>query len=321
MDMFRLLARIAAALCLMVVVLGAWVRLTDAGLGCPDWPGCYGQMVVPGNPDATAVYPDRPLDSGKAWREMIHRYAAGTLGLLILALAILALASRRRHPQQPVALPVFLLGLVAFQAVLGMWTVTLLLKPLVVTAHLLGGMSTLAILFWLARKPAPLPEPVQPGLKRFALIGLVILAIQISLGAWVSTNYAGLSCPDFPTCQNQFWPAMDFVSAFDPWHGLGINYEGGVLSNAARVAIHVTHRLGAVVTVIVLLWLSIRASKNDALQTAGGMVMGGVLLQFILGIIMVATHLPVPLAVAHNAVAALLLLAVLNLNKVVRVEN
>jgi len=320
MDTFRLLTRIAVILCLVVVVLGAWVRLTDAGLGCPDWPGCYGQMVVPGHPDAAEAYPDRPLESGKAWREMIHRYAAGTLGVLILALAVLAVA-RRGRPGQPVVLPLVLLGLVVFQAALGMWTVTLLLKPLVVTAHLLGGMATLAILFWLARRPAPLPERVGPGLKRFALIGLVVLAIQISLGAWVSTNYAGLSCPDFPTCQNRFWPPMDFVSAFDPWHGLGVNYEGGVLGNSARVAIHVTHRLGALVTVIVLLWLGIRASKNSVLGTAGGMVMGGVMLQFILGIIMTATHLPVPLAVAHNAVAALLLLAVLNLNKVVRVEN
>jgi len=210
---------------------------------------------------------------------------------------------------------------VAFQALLGMWTVTLLLKPLVVTAHLLGGMATLAILFWLARQPAAPATPADPGLKRFALAGLVILLIQIFLGAWVSTNYAGLSCPDFPTCQNRFWPPMDFVSGFDPWHGLGTNYEGGVLSNAARVAIHVTHRLGAVVTVIVLLWLGIRASKEPAFGTAGGLVMGGVILQFMVGIIMVATHLPVPLAVAHNAFAALLLLSVVNLNKVVRVGN
>lgn len=320
MDIFRLLTRIGVVLCLIVVIMGAWVRLTDAGLGCPDWPGCYGQMVVPQQPAADA-FPDKPLESGKAWREMIHRYAAGTLGLVVLALAAIAVA-RRRRPGQPVALPLVLLGIVLFQALLGMWTVTLLLKPLVVTAHLLGGMTTLAILFWLARQPAnTAAASVDPGMKRFAMIGLVVLALQIFLGAWVSTNYAGLSCPDFPTCQNRFWPPMDFVTAFDPWHGLGINYEGGVLSNAARVAIHVTHRLGAVVTVIVLLWLAIRASRNDALGTAGGMVMGAVLLQFILGIIMVATHLPVPLAVAHNAVAALLLLAVVNLNKVVRVAN
>lgn len=319
MDTFRLLARIGVVLCLVVVVLGAWVRLTDAGLGCPDWPGCYGEMIVPDQP-AEDAFPDMVLESGKAWREMIHRYAAGALGLLVLALAVVAVA-RRDRPGQPVALPVALLGLVIFQALLGMWTVTLLLKPLVVTAHLLGGMTTLAILFWLARRPAPLAVPADPGLRRFAVVGLVVLAIQIFLGAWVSTNYSGLSCPDFPTCQNRFWPPMDFVTAFDPWHGLGVNYEGGVLSNAARVAIHVTHRLGAVVTVIVLLWLAIRASRNDALGTAGGLVMGGVLLQFILGIIMVATHLPLPLAVAHNAVAALLLLAVVNLNKVVRGAN
>jgi heme A synthase len=157
-DTFRLLAKSAVVLCLVVVVLGAWVRLTDAGLGCPDWPGCYGQIVVPEDPDAAAAWPERPLESGKAWREMIHRYAAATLGLLIVALAVMAWRGRGRSGQ-PVALPTVLLGLVIFQGMLGMWTVTLLLKPLIVTAHLLGGMTTLALLFWLARRPLPPPWP------------------------------------------------------------------------------------------------------------------------------------------------------------------
>jgi len=320
MDLFRTLAKIAVILCLVVVVLGAWVRLTDAGLGCPDWPGCYGEMIVPEGAGADDAWPERPLESGKAWREMIHRYVAGALGLLILALAVIAW-TRKSRPGEPVVLPTVLLGLVIFQALLGMWTVTLLLKPLVVTAHLLGGMTTLALLFWLARRPASPAQPAEPGLKRFALVGLVVLAVQIFLGAWTSTNYAALACPDFPTCQNSFWPAMDFVSGFDPWHGLGIDYEGGILHNSARVAIHVTHRIGAVVTLAVLLWLAIRAAKNNALGTAAGLIMGGVVLQFMVGIIMVVTHLPLPLAVAHNGIAALLLLAVINLNKVVRVEN
>ncbi len=320
MDLFRTLAKVAVVLCLVVVVLGAWVRLTDAGLGCPDWPGCYGEMIVPADPGADDAWPERPLESGKAWREMIHRYAAGALGILILALAVMAWM-RRGRPGQPVILPTVVLGLVIFQAMLGMWTVTLLLKPLVVTAHLAGGMTTLALLFWLARQPAVPAQPPEPALRPFALFGLIVLAIQILLGAWVSTNYAALACPDFPTCQNSFWPAMDFAGGFDPWHGLGIDYEGGILHNSARVAIHVTHRIGAVATLVVLLWLAIRASKNTALGGAGGLVMGAVILQFMLGIIMVVTQLPLPLAVAHNGVAALLLLAVVNLNKVVRVEN
>lgn len=320
MDTFRLLARIAVILCLIVVLMGAWVRLTDAGLGCPDWPGCYGELTVPDDPSAAAAWPERPLETGKAWREMIHRYAAGTLGLLVLALAVMAWM-RRDRPGQPVVLPSVLLGLIVFQALLGMWTVTLLLKPLVVTAHLLGGMTTLALLFWLARRPAmPTPAP-EPALKGLALVGLIVLACQIALGAWVSTNYAALACPDFPTCQNRFWPPMDFAAGFDPWHGLGVDYEGGILHNSARVAIHVTHRLGALVTLAVLLWVAIRASRHSALGTAAGLVMGAVVLQFMLGIIMVVTQLPLALAVAHNGIAALLLLSVVNLNKVVRVEN
>lgn len=320
MGRFRVLATTAVVLCFIVVVIGAWVRLTDAGLGCPDWPGCYGQLTVPEDPAAAEAWPERPLETGKAWREMIHRYAAGTLGLVVLALAVIAWRQRNR-PGQPVALPAALLGLIVFQAMLGMWTVTLLLKPLVVTAHLVGGMTTLAMLFWLARQPAaPDPAP-EPDLPRFAAIGLAVLAIQILLGAWVSTNYAALACPDFPTCQNSFWPTMDFAGGFDPWHGLGVDYEGGILHNSARVAIHVTHRLGALVTVAVLSWLAIRTARNPALGIAAGLVMAGVILQFLLGIIMVVTRLPLPLAVAHNAIAALLLLAVVNLNKVVRIEN
>ena len=254
MTPFQRIARLALILCFVVVVLGAWVRLTDAGLGCPDWPGCYGQILVPDDPAAAADY-DRPLETGKAWREMIHRYAASALGLLIVILAFLAWRNRV-DPRQPFALPLALTGLVIFQGMLGMWTVTLLLKPVIVMAHLLGGMTTLALLFWLNR---PVPTgPSHPGLRIFAAFGLAVLAVQIALGGWVSTNYAALACPDFPTCQTQWWPSMDFATGFTPWHGLGIDYEGGILDNASRVAIHVTHRIGAVV-----------ASGGSAASSAG----------------------------------------------------
>ena len=314
MTPFQRIARLALALCFIVVVLGAWVRLTDAGLGCPDWPGCYGQILVPDDPMAAADY-ERPLETGKAWREMIHRYAASTLGLLIVILAFLAWRNRV-DPRHPFVLPLVLTGLVIFQGLLGMWTVTLLLKPVIVMAHLLGGMTTLALLFWLTR---PVPTgPSQPELRIFAAFGLAILALQIALGGWVSTNYAALACPDFPTCQTQWWPGMDFATGFTPWHGLGIDYEGGILDNASRVAIHVTHRIGAIVTALVLGLLAWRAWKEPGLERAARYVAVALVAQLAIGVTIVLTQLPLSLAVAHNAVAALLLLSVVNLNRATR---
>ena len=318
---FRTVARYAVALCFVVVVLGAWVRLTDAGLGCPDWPGCYGKMVVPGGEAAeaaSAAYPERPLETGKAWREMIHRYAAGALGLLVFALGWMAV--RNRHaPGQPVFLPLFLCALIVFQALLGMWTVTLLLKPLVVMAHLMGGMTTLAILGWLSL-PDRRDEPwVLGGIRFLGVLALLVTITQIALGGWVSTNYAALACPDFPTCQTRWVPDMDFATGFKPWHGLGIDYEGGVLHNSARVAIHVTHRIGAVVTLLVVGWAAIafrRRSGTPALEKAAVLVGVALAAQIVIGIAIVKLSLPLPLATAHNGMAALLLLSLVNLNKV-----
>ena len=318
---FRTVARYALALCFVVVVLGAWVRLTDAGLGCPDWPGCYGKIVVPGGEAAeaaAAAYPERPLEVGKAWREMIHRYAAGALGLLVFALGWLAV--RNRHtPGQPVVLPLFLCGLIIFQALLGMWTVTLLLKPLIVMAHLMGGMTTLAILGWLAL-PDRGDEPwVLGGLRFLGVLALLVTATQIALGGWVSTNYAALACPDFPTCQTRWVPDMDFATGFKPWHGLGIDYEGGVLHNSARVAIHVSHRIGAVITLLIVGWAALafrRRSGTVALEKASVFVGLALAAQIAIGIAIVKLSLPLPLATAHNGMAALLLLSLVNLNKV-----
>lgn len=316
-----MLARVAFVLCLLVVVLGAWVRLTDAGLGCPDWPGCYGRLVAPGAEHAEAVaadFPERPLDSGKAWREMIHRYAAGTLGLLVLALAVMAWRNRR-DPAQPVGVPLFLVGLIAFQALLGMWTVTLLLKPLVVMGHLVGGMTTLALLAWLALPARSVEPDGGPRLRALAATALAVAGVQIALGGWVSANYAALACPDLPTCQGRWWPEMDFGTGFTPWHGLGIDYEGGILHQSARLAIHVTHRVGAVATLLVAGFAAAWAWRN-APSPAGrraGAVAGALLMaQFLLGIAMVLTWLPLPLAVAHNGLAALFLVSLVNLGKV-----
>ena len=315
MTPFQRIARLAFVTCLIVVVMGAWVRLTDAGLGCPDWPGCYGQLLVPDDPAAAADYPERPLEVGKAWREMIHRYAASGLGLLIVIMAALAWRNRV-DPRQPLTLPLALVAIVVFQGMLGMWTVTLLLKPTIVMLHLLGGMTTLALLFWLAR---PVPTgPQHPEIRLFAGIGLAVLALQIALGGWVSTNYAALACPDFPTCQTQWWPTMDFQNGFKPWHGLGIDYEGGILDNASRVAIHVTHRIGAVVTALVLGLLAWRAWREPGLERAARYVAAALAAQLAIGVAIVLTQLPLSLAVAHNAVAALLLISVVNLNRAAR---
>jgi len=336
----RRLALAAMLLAFCVVVFGAYVRLSDAGLGCPDWPGCYGHITPAGAAAANAGTAQAPLHAGKAWREMIHRYGAGTLALLILAIAALALRWRRQ-PGVPLALPLLLVLLVVFQALLGMWTVTLLVTPLIVSLHLVFGLTTMSLLWWLwltlrrrssnpwsgtvsalgGGNTAALLRPAPTGLRRLALIGLIALVVQIMLGGWTSTNYAATGCPDFPKCQASWWPNADFRAAFVPWHGLGINYEGGVLPLAARTAIHFTHRLGALVATLFLLLaalqtLRMRAEGNS--RTAAILTLGALALQLTVGISMVVRGFPLWLATAHNAGAALLLLATLALNRALR---
>jgi len=319
-TLFRRLCLLATAVALCVIVLGAWVRLSHAGLGCPDWPGCYGHLTVgeavENAAHANAAYPDRPLEADKAIKEMVHRYFASGLGLLILAIAVLAWMNRR-DPAQPMRLPGSLVALVVFQGLLGMWTVTLLVKPLIVTAHLVGGLATMSLLWWLAlRVDRTTRPPGTPSLRRLAVLGLVVLAVQIMLGGWVSTNYSALACPDFPTCQRSFWPQMDFRDAFILWRGLGIDYEGGVLDHPARVAIHFVHRIGAVVTALVLgflAWRAVRTGPSRDVRLAGGTLAALLCLQWTIGPVMVLKALPLPLATAHNAVAALLVLAVVAL--------
>jgi len=316
--MFQRLARAGTVLAFIVVFVGAWVRLTDAGLGCPDWPGCYGQLILPESAveqaELAAVYPERPLDVGKAWREMFHRYLASTLGLVCVALASLAWLNRR-DPRQPRRLPFVLLGVVIFQGLLGMWTVTLLLKPAIVMAHLLGGLTTLGLLSWLSRwRLRPAGAVAVSG--ALALAGAVVLVLQISLGGWTSANYAALACPDFPTCQTRWWPpVMDYREGFVMWRGLGIDYEGGVLDNPARVAIHFTHRLGAIVAALVIGLLGFRLSRQPETRYDGIAILVVLAAQLLLGVSVVIFGVPLAVAVGHNAVAALLLLTVLNANQ------
>jgi cytochrome c oxidase assembly protein subunit 15 len=302
---FRRLALAGALLAALVVVLGAWVRLTDAGLGCPDWPGCYGHL-----------YPQTHIEFGKALREMIHRYFATTLGLVIATLLVWALVNRRDR-DQPVAPVLALFVVVCLQGLLGAKTVTLLLTPLIVTGHLLGGLTTLGLLWWLSLAPGrPALSAAETGLRVFALCGMAALVLQIALGGWTSTHYAAVACPDFPTCQRQWWPQMDFRDAFVLWRGLGVDYEGGVLTNPARVAIHFTHRLGALVVGSTLLALGavtwVRA-RRGRLAAAGGLLVGAVLLQICVGIATVHWGFPLPLATLHNAGAALLVVALVTL--------
>ena len=298
---FRRLALAGALLAAVVVVLGAWVRLTDAGLGCPDWPGCYGHL-----------YPQMQHGFGKAIHEMIHRYFASTLGLVIVSLLVWALWNResRDQPLIPVA---FLFVIVCLQGALGALTVTRLLKPLIVTAHLLGGLTTLATLWWLSLTPEAVPLTVgeaagrEAGLRRFALAGMAVLFLQVTLGGWTSANYAAVACPDLPTCQQSYWPPMDFHDAFILWRGMDVDYSGGVLGNPARTAIHVTHRLGAVLTGCVLVTLGcfcIFRAERRSVRVAGRLVVLAILLQICIGLSMVHFGMPLPLATLHNAGAA-----------------
>lgn len=312
MKVFRSLNLMALALCFGVVVLGAYVRLSHAGLGCPDWPGCYGHLTLPQSEQeisaAEQAFPQRPVEAHKAWKEMIHRYFASTLGLLIVAMAVLSVL--RRDEKIPRRLPWALVALVIFQGILGMWTVTWQLKPLAVSAHLLGGMATLALLFWqwLATRGSAPAGSRAASLKGLVGAALVLLVIQIFLGGWTSSNYAALACPDLPTCHGVWVPETDLGEAFTLWRGLGTNYEFGVLDSRARVTIHFVHRLGALVVTAVLLGLAAmlwRAREKRLALTVGAALTA----QVVIGLSVVAWQLPLPLAAAHNAGAALLLLS------------
>ena len=319
----RKLALLATPFALIVIVLGAFVRLSDAGLGCPDWPGCYGQLDVPQEAGeiarANAAFPDRPVDVTKAWIEMVHRYAAAALGLLILGIG--ALAWRQRREQDAMLAPALsLVALVIFQGLLGMWTVTWQLKPVVVMAHLLGGFATLALIWWLILRQSPAAagwaRGAEAGLRRWVWLGLALVVVQVALGGWTSANYAALACPDFPACQRQWWPEMDFAEAFVMWRGLGVNYEYGVLDYAARTAIHMTHRLGALAVLLYIGWLTVRSACFTAarrVRIAGAAVGALTLVQIGLGISNVWFYLPMSSALAHNACAALLVLALVTM--------
>ena len=362
LRILRAIAVAAAVFAFCVVMFGAFVRLSNAGLSCPDWPTCYGEVTWPGHAheiaQANEAFPDRPYETHKAWREQVHRFLAGSLGVMVLAIALMS-AWRRKfavaallasavfaavgvgmymHGEHVVssvlsalaiALPllvawrldrpgawrvgVMVLGVIIFQAMLGMWTVTLLLKPIVVMGHLLGGIATFGLLAYAALRFCGVgsDDDRYASLRKLVMLGMVLLLCQIALGGWTSSNYAALACgTDFPTCQGQWWPATDFREGFVLWRGVGVNYEGGVLDMAARSAIQIAHRIGALVVFCYLGWLSHRLARAGLRGV--GIAVGVVLLaQVALGIGNVHLGLPLPVATAHNGVAALLLFTLL----------
>ncbi|QSP95624.1 COX15/CtaA family protein [Marinobacter salinisoli] len=320
-------AQAAALLAVVVIMLGAWTRLVHAGLGCPDWPGCYGFLTVPQSEASIAIanarFPDTPVDVEKGWPEMIHRYAAGMLGLVVFGLA--AYAVRHRKLGVPVKLPVFIAGFIVLQGAFGMWTVTLKLWPQVVALHLLGGFTTLTLLVLLtlrlrARAQGTRNRParsVPGGFGPWLYAGLLLVVLQIALGAWTAANYAAVACTDLPTCQGQWWPeGMDFQHGFDITQQVGPNYLGGQLTADGRVAIHVTHRVGAVVVLayfaLLLAWMW-RSRRDSGLTGPITLVAIALAAQIGLGLANVLLHIPLGIAVAHNAMGAGLLLSVVHL--------
>lgn len=361
---FHRIAWLAVALAVCVIVFGAFVRLSDAGLSCPDWPTCYGKAAWPTavhegvDHAATAV---RPIEPHKAWREQFHRHIAAILGALTLILALLAVRKRHLGAVQvaaaaalvALAIPLYMRGqhgaasalavlgecvllfaalrwnnrdlarvavltlaVIIFQALLGMWTVTWMLKPVVVMGHLLGGLTTFALLLWMAwratNRPIRLAHAIE--LRRLLMLGLALLAVQIALGGWTSANYAALACGnDFPTCVGRWWPPHDFGEGFVLWRGIGPDYEGGVLGGEARIAIQLAHRLMAVVVFVYLLGLAWKLLRTPGMRSWATLLGLATLAQVALGIANVKLGLPLHVAVAHNAGAVLLLFVLVTL--------
>lgn len=322
MTKMKNIALVGIILALVVVALGAYTRLTHAGLGCPDWPGCYGFIDVPETAEkiqiAEAAFPERPVEPEKAWNEMIHRYFAGSLGLLILAIFVFSI--KNRHQGVPVKLPTFLLLLVTFQAALGMWTVTMKLMPIVVMAHLLGGFTTLCLLYLLYLRLTPYRIPGgDTGLAKYftlAVVAIIILTIQIALGGWTSANYAALACTELPICQAGWTEQATVGNAFDLIPPARESYEFGHLSHAERMAVHIIHRFGAIITTLYIAWLAfsvLRQAQSQFMKKLAVTIALVLTVQVGLGVSNIVFNLPLAVAVSHNVVAACLMITLITL--------
>lgn len=323
-NKYRKLAWVTLFLTFDLIMFGAFTRLTDSGLGCPDWPGCYGHA----NPlqaheqirAAEVAMPDGPVTVIKAWIEMLHRYLAMGVGVLIIALTAVAWRNWRKSGRTDRAmapgLPIFVLAFVCLQGAFGAWTVTMKLKPVIVTIHLLLGMGLLGLLAWLAaRHTAQAPvAPAAAALRLPAALAMLLLFIQIALGGWVSTNYAALACTDFPTCHGAWMPDMDFANGFTLWRDLGKTAAGDYLPFPALTAIHWMHRVFALVLTLMIAWVGLRAMKIDGLRTTARWLLAALALQIVIGISTIFLSWPLALAVAHNGGAALLVLRLAMLN-------
>ncbi|MET1025513.1 MAG: COX15/CtaA family protein [Pseudoxanthomonas sp.] len=367
---FHRIAWLAALMTASTIVFGGFVRLSDAGLSCPDWPTCYGRAAWPQAPSEVidhAATKIRPLETHKAWREQVHRFLAGMLSIEIFSLALMAVRRRRLGVTQVIvsavlvaaAIPLYMQGLhvaasvvamlgegillvaawrwssasapggggdlarvavltlamIIFQALLGMWTVTWLLKPIVVMGHLLGGLATFALLVWMAWRATQLPIRLGEAnvLKRWLWVAFGLVIAQIALGGWVSSNYAALACgggswraANFPQCVGQWWPPHDFREGFTLWRGIGVDYEGGVLDGASRIAIQMAHRLMAIVVFCWLVACSLRLWRVPGMRGWAAGLLVALLAQVALGILNVKLALPLEVAVLHNAGAVLL---------------
>ncbi len=348
-SLLEKLTLVAFLVACIVVSLGAFTRLVHAGLGCPDWPGCYGHLTWPTSSAevaaAEALFPEFPVEHTKTWPEMVHRYCAGSLGLLVFTLTGLLLHQNRKQRKNhstmryPTKHALALCAMIVLQGAFGMWTVTLKLWPQVVTAHLLGGFTTLALIWLLfvrlrqcrlnnsraqlfatpTSPPTPIPAMENPVVsaqeKRFlikALTALIVLVIiQISLGGWTSANYAALACPELPTCQGQIFPEANFQQGFNIFQAIGPNYLGGHLDGPARTAIHLSHRIGALLVTVLSIFCLWQLLKRRLLTPTAVVISSLLVVQIGLGIANILLALPLPVAVAHNGVAALLLLALI----------